>query len=672
MRITVGALGRPCPGCRHNSVVLTSHKSEVRLIASQRDGPDRALGGVVVDGNQMVVGEHAQCRPPPQGVVDRPRRGVGLGQLGPLLAQPGMQRVQPRLGVLAASPQSRDGVEVTDVLLDAVQLANALQRLGGQGAAGELVRLEELAPRVRPASRFTDGAAGEQRLVAAEVIDHQRARPATQELARMLPGPTAAVVVDHQRLARAAIHPHVGAVGLARARLKLGHRGLMRRFAVELLADLLADALEHVALRAQPGVDLVVVFDALQVAGQRLAFRAAFVRAAPLVIGGAVLGLLLLLQQRLRLGIEQLALLAVQALAGLAEAPALQPRHLQAQRRILERLALGLARQLLDETACVKRRRVVAQRAQLVVIDRLHHARHSRVRARARQSALAPMDSLQITRIASACAAAVMRCQGRPATSQSHCWALSRTVAASSCGQAKPPSCSRRAHSQIPAPSNTSTFSRVARRLANTYAWCGCATPNLPITWPSRRSMPPRRSLLPTASQTASMRIIASTQPRPQPLRALDGCRHRPVDLHPPRPDLANDARAACAHGRLAGLHLHERRRPARGRIRLPRQPRPPPRRMRRPAPQVQVADAARLRERLAAQPAGFIRIDHRQPFPDLLLAQLVLAQPTTHGNLLRLRKPQPRSRGLPAQDGIAGRLRRTCYCSSPLAPSQA
>jgi hypothetical protein len=31
-----------------------------------------------------------------------------------------------------------------------------------------------------------------------------------------------------------------------------------------------------------------------------------------------------------------------------------------------------------------------------------------------------------------------MRCQGRPATSNSHCWAFSRTVAVSAFGQAPP------------------------------------------------------------------------------------------------------------------------------------------------------------------------------------------------------------------------------------------
>ncbi|CQR34789.1 conserved hypothetical protein [Thiomonas arsenitoxydans] len=163
-----------------------------------------------------------------------------------------------------------------------------------------------------------------------------------------------------------------------------------RGLAVELLADLLPDTAQGVALRAQAGVDLVAMLDARQLAGQGLAFGATFAWGGALRIGGAVLGLFLGLQQRLRLGVEELAL-RVQALAGLAEAPLLEARQLEAQGRNLGRLKfeLGtlvrdLCTELRNDRARVLRRRIVAQGLEFVVVDGADHAEFSRAHARAR------------------------------------------------------------------------------------------------------------------------------------------------------------------------------------------------------------------------------------------------------------------------------------------------
>jgi hypothetical protein len=48
------------------------------------------------------------------------------------------------------------------------------------------------------------------------------------------------------------------------------------RHAVQLLADLFADALEGLATRAMGGLDLVVAINARQARRQRLAYRLAF------------------------------------------------------------------------------------------------------------------------------------------------------------------------------------------------------------------------------------------------------------------------------------------------------------------------------------------------------------------------------------------------------------
>ncbi len=302
----------------------------------------------------------------------------------------------------------------------------------------------------------------------------------------MRTGTTGAIVKHHGRRSRAAVHPDIGAVGLARARSELGYRGLIgmqhgllqqmvfeglgQRFqahaaqahplrhararevhaaaavnlllavqrqvivvlgqhhlrqqagggnafvnelrwqgcsqhrlaartgvlaadvpvheeacglAVELLADLLPDTAQGVALRAQAGVDLVAVFDARQLAGQGLAFGETFAWGGALLIGGAVLGLFLGLQQRLRLGVEELAL-RVQALAGLAEAPLLEARQLEAQGRNLGLLELQIGLHLGNDRTRVLRRRIVAQGLEFVVVDGADHAEFSRAHARAR------------------------------------------------------------------------------------------------------------------------------------------------------------------------------------------------------------------------------------------------------------------------------------------------
>lgn len=58
------------------------------------------------------------------------------------------------------------------------------------------------------------------------------------------------------------------------------------------------------------------------------------------------------------------------------------------------------------------------------------------------------------------------RCQGSPSTSASSCSIVSVSVPLTSLGQANLPLLSRRAASHTPMPSCTSTFMRLARRLA--------------------------------------------------------------------------------------------------------------------------------------------------------------------------------------------------------------
>lgn len=125
----------------------------------------------------------------------------------------------------------------------------------------------------------------------------------------------------------------------------------LRRHAVELLADLLTNALERFAAGAVGGLDLVVALDARQARGQRLAHGLALGtrrgRRRDLVPGR------LILERGVgHDGVEQHGLRrVVQALAGLAEAPALQARDLEVQRLVPGLLEPELDLHALDQSA---------------------------------------------------------------------------------------------------------------------------------------------------------------------------------------------------------------------------------------------------------------------------------------------------------------------------------
>jgi hypothetical protein len=162
----------------------------------------------------------------------------------------------------------------------------------------------------------------------------------------------------------------------------------LRRHAVELLADLLADALEGLAAGAVRLVDLVVVLDARQLLGQRLAYRR-----APGARRGVRRRLAVASREVFEGGVGQDALeqhglrARRQALAGRAEAPALQARDLEVQRFDLGPLELDLALQPLDQLQR-RVRRCIAGGGR-----RIEHGRHRASRAGAREAGLSPMDN---------------------------------------------------------------------------------------------------------------------------------------------------------------------------------------------------------------------------------------------------------------------------------------
>ena len=100
---------------------------------------------------------------------------------------PVMVAAQPQPAAQPTSPQPQPLIRwfVFGFALDAVQLADELQRRLCQRALVGLVQIEELAPGVCHTAHFHHRAAGKGGLVAAEVIANQASAPVPQEAARM-------------------------------------------------------------------------------------------------------------------------------------------------------------------------------------------------------------------------------------------------------------------------------------------------------------------------------------------------------------------------------------------------------------------------------------------------------------------------------------------------------
>jgi hypothetical protein len=284
------------------------------------------------------------------------------------------------------------------------------------------------------------------------------------------------------------------------------------RHDVQPLGDVLADARHRLPapfVRAGGVLGLVAVLHPAQVRRQRLAPGAARRRLGLGLAFGAQLlerGLQarLVLDERL---LEQAALLGAHRLGPGAELPALEARELElellqpglTQRDLavlalqqfvaLGELALALgeaalvlgqravllldvALHLLDERQCLGRQALQVHRRKVA------HAEHARHRAAAdglAPSAHAMSTEARVARGPSAQARVITlissrRCHGSPSTRASNCARVSSSAGdtvAPAGSHAKRPACSRRDAHQMPKPSCTSSFSRVARALAN-------------------------------------------------------------------------------------------------------------------------------------------------------------------------------------------------------------
>ena len=129
----------------------------MRVLAAQGDDAQRSFGGVVVDLQLTVVDVARERWPAREGVADRCRR-IGLaGELGERGFEPGVQA-----GEQGFCSGLTDGLAdfrraASDLGFDGIECGDALDGLGCRRQRMGNMDLVELAPRVRPASRFDDG-----------------------------------------------------------------------------------------------------------------------------------------------------------------------------------------------------------------------------------------------------------------------------------------------------------------------------------------------------------------------------------------------------------------------------------------------------------------------------------------------------------------------------------
>jgi hypothetical protein len=135
---------------------------EQPVLAANRDATQGALGSVVVEGKPAIVKAAGQCGPA------RPHVAEGAGELG-FAGELARGRVRPdreglgdRLRSLLAFSSSVVGGRAFDRLLDAVELADAVERLLGDRRGCGGMYIEELAPDMRPAGGLDDLSAREQ------------------------------------------------------------------------------------------------------------------------------------------------------------------------------------------------------------------------------------------------------------------------------------------------------------------------------------------------------------------------------------------------------------------------------------------------------------------------------------------------------------------------------
>ena len=182
---------------------------EQGVLASQRQGPDGALDGVVVDLDAAVSQEQGQTRPARQGVAD------GFGQLGLLAdgrqlgAQPGLQLFDQRLALLQPDRAARLGIKTADLRLDGIERLDPLQGLRRDGRMPGGGQLVEAAADMGPAESALNLTLLRQGAIAGITVDLKHALEDGQVRHRPLGLAVGRIDIRHGRRVQTAPRPVV-------------------------------------------------------------------------------------------------------------------------------------------------------------------------------------------------------------------------------------------------------------------------------------------------------------------------------------------------------------------------------------------------------------------------------------------------------------------------------
>jgi hypothetical protein len=128
-------------------VAAAIRAGEERILAIERDGPDRSLDRVGVDLDPAVVEEANETVPMREPVADRLSELALLAHKGELFAQPWFEFGEKRTRSFLANGASLVWSAAADVALDPIERGDALQRrVGDRGGFGDGAFVAELHP----------------------------------------------------------------------------------------------------------------------------------------------------------------------------------------------------------------------------------------------------------------------------------------------------------------------------------------------------------------------------------------------------------------------------------------------------------------------------------------------------------------------------------------------
>ena len=187
---------------------------EERIFSVQSNRAHAALDGVGVDLDAAVIEEAHQPVPVVEAVADEPGRSVEPpGSLCQGFLEPGLQRLDQRLGLLLPRRPAFVGALAADLGFDLVEFGNPLQGLGGDRRRRRFGEVEELPAPMCPTEGERRRSAGALRIgkgaIAGIAVGLQHAGIALQQRRGVIAAAPRRVAVHHRRRRAALPRPVV-------------------------------------------------------------------------------------------------------------------------------------------------------------------------------------------------------------------------------------------------------------------------------------------------------------------------------------------------------------------------------------------------------------------------------------------------------------------------------